>query len=116
MADFHQWIDRLKDYGHRVAQTYASGLAESAGLGRELAGKQQQVQQYNDVYAPDTQVMPGPPAAMPQGLAPYAPPRQGYAPLPTAPGDAALQQLYAGHPPDLRNQGVTQKSGSRGGF
>jgi len=113
MADLHEWLARLKNYGERVASQYMNGAQETQGLPAELAAKRQMMQQAQTALAPtDQQVAPAP------MMQPYAPAQSGYQPIG---GQNALDQLYQGHPPDLRKprysgNGVTTKQDSGPGF
>jgi hypothetical protein len=92
MASMHDWLQRLKDYGERVANSYMSSSQQTSGLPGELAAKQGMIDQ---VAQPQAQA----PAIAPVGLAPYEHVSPGYAPIG---GTNALQQLYSGRAPKLR--------------
>jgi hypothetical protein len=93
MASMHDWLQRLKDYGERVANSYMSSSQQTSGLPGELAAKQGMI----DQVAPSAPAQP-PMQAQPT-LAPYEHVSPGYAPIG---GTNALQQLYSGRAPKLR--------------
>ena len=113
MAGLHDWLARLKQYGENVAHQYMNGAQETSGLPGELAAKRQMMDQARVALQPtDQMVQPAP------TMQPYAPAQSGYQPIG---GQNALDQLYQGHPPDLRkprfsNQGLTTKQDSGPGF
>ena len=123
MADLHEWLSRLKQYGERVASQYMNGAQETQGLPAELAAKRQMMQQAQTALDPQMAPVPttGDRASSlsPQPMMqPYAPAQSGYQPIG---GQNALDQLYQGHPPDLRKpryagSGVTTKQDSGPGF
>jgi len=115
MADLHEWLSRLKNYGERVASQYMSGAQQTEGLPGELRVKGEMMDQAHQALDPQVQLMQ--PMAPAPAMAPYAPASSGYTPIG---GQNALDQLYQGHPPDLRQRprstGVTMKQDSGPGF
>jgi hypothetical protein len=93
MASMHDWLQRLKDYGERVANSYMSSSQQTSGLPGELAAKQGMI----DEAQPAAPAQP-PMQAQPT-LAPYEHVSPGYAPIG---GANALSQVYAGRAPKLR--------------
>jgi hypothetical protein len=97
----HDWLTRLKDYGENVASQYMNSAQQTERLPGELAAKRQMMSQARQALAPDSQVAPSPAPAPAPAMTPYAPASNGYTPIG---GENALQQLYAGRPPDLRRR------------
>jgi hypothetical protein len=91
----HDWLQRLKAYGERVANSYMSSSQQTSGLPGELAAKQGMIDQMAPQDAPPAQ----PPMQAQPTLAPYEHVSPGYAPIG---GANALGQLYAGRAPKLR--------------
>jgi hypothetical protein len=56
----HDWLQRLKDYGERVANSYMSSSQQTSGLPGELAAKQGMIDEAQPVA----------PAQPPAGRAP----------------------------------------------
>jgi hypothetical protein len=104
MPGFNDWIDRLRNYGSRVYNDYASTGRQAAGMGDELAAKAQMMDQARmalgqDAVSPVSREAVAPAADVVTGLAPYEHVRPGYRPIG---GAAALRQTLQGKPPNLR--------------
>lgn len=96
------WLQRLRDYGSRVYNDYASARQQAGGIGNELAAKAQMMDQARlalgqQPVARGTEQAPAP--SEPATLAPYEHVRQGYKPIG---GANALRMTLQGKPPDLR--------------
>lgn len=123
MADLSGWLNKVKQYGQRVANDYMSAGQQASGIGNELAGKARSMDQARVALGqqPVTQEMQqqyAPPVAPADSLelSPYDKVNPGYRPIG---GANALRQLYQGNPPNLRRQSgstTTTKQDSGPGF